>query len=258
MRFSHLAVVGLGLAATLTTALALGQDTPKPAAPLLAPNPAPPSPALSAELKSQKARISYIVGVQIGRQLAASVKNDQLEVDSDLVSKGIKDVLGEGKLLVTDQEIGVIMQEVQKELTAKRMAAMEAQRKQADNFLAGNSAKPGVVTLPSGLQYKVIKEGTGAIPTANDWVRTNYRGTMVDGAEFDSSYKRNKPAVFPVNGVIRGWTEALQKMKVGSKWQLFIPSNLAYGPQGKPPIPPNSTLLFDIELLAIVPAGTEE
>lgn len=247
MRFSHVAAAGLGFAVTLTSALALGQNAP-PAA----------KPAASVALATQKDKLSYIIGIQVGRQLAQSVKNDMLDIDPDLVGKGIKDALSESKFLLTDAEIAATLQEVQKELTAKRMAAMESQRKQADGFLAANKAKPGVVSLPSGLQYKVVKDGAGPIPTANDWVRTHYRGTLVDGTEFDSSYKRNAPAVFPVNGVIRGWTEALQKMKVGSKWQLFIPADLAYGPQAKGNIPPNSTLLFDIELLAIVPPGTEK
>jgi len=125
-------------------------------------------------------------------------------------------------------------------------------QKEGEVFLAENKKKKGVITLPSGLQYQVIKEGTGKIPKATDTVTTHYRGTLIDGTEFDSSYKRGEPASFPVNGVIKGWTEALQLMKVGSKWQLFIPSNLAYGPQGAgQAIGPNATLIFEIELLSI-------
>jgi FKBP-type peptidyl-prolyl cis-trans isomerase FklB len=119
-------------------------------------------------------------------------------------------------------------------------------------FLEANKAKPGVVTLPDGLQYKVIKEGAGEKPTANDVVTVNYSGKLIDGTEFDSSYKRGEPATFPVNGVIRGWTEALQQMKVGSTWELFIPADLAYGDRGVPPvIGPNQTLIFTVELLGI-------
>jgi FKBP-type peptidyl-prolyl cis-trans isomerase FklB len=259
MRFSHVAVVGIGFTATLTTALALGQDTAKPAAPAPAPASTPPAATVpapaSGALKTSKDKLSYIIGIQVGRQLAQAAKNDMLDVDPDLVGKAIKDVLGGGKLLLTDQEIMATQQEVQKELIAKKMAAMDAQRKLGDTFLVENKAKPGVVTLPSGLQYKVLKEGTGPIPTATDRISAHYKGTLVDGTEFDSSYKRNLPLVIPVNGVIQGWSEALQKMKVGSKWQLFIPSNLAYGAQGKGSIPPNSTLLFEMELLGIEPAG---
>ncbi len=257
MRFSHVAVVGIGFTATLTTALALGQDAAKPAAPAPSSVPPPataPAPA-SGELKTSKAKLSYIIGIQVGRQLAQAAKNDMLEVDPDLVGRAIKDVLGGGKLLLTDQEILATQQEVQKELIAKKMAAMDAQRKKGDTFLVENKAKPGVVTLPSGLQYKVLKEGTGPVPTATDRISAHYKGTLVDGTEFDSSYKRDMPLVIPVNGVIQGWSEALQKMKVGSKWQLFIPSNLAYGAQGKGSIPPNSTLLFEMELLGIEPAA---
>jgi FKBP-type peptidyl-prolyl cis-trans isomerase FklB len=125
-------------------------------------------------------------------------------------------------------------------------------QKEGEVFLAENKKKKGVVTLPSGLQYHVITAGTGKIPKATDTVTTHYRGTLIDGTEFDSSYKRGEPASFPVNGVIKGWTEALQLMKVGSKWQLFIPSNLAYGPQGAGQvIGPSATLIFEIELLSI-------
>jgi FKBP-type peptidyl-prolyl cis-trans isomerase len=120
-------------------------------------------------------------------------------------------------------------------------------------FLAANKSKPGVVTLPDGLQYVVITNGTGAMPTANDTVTVNYRGTFINGTEFDSSYKRGQPASFPVMGVIHGWTEALLQMRVGSKWQLFIPSDLAYGEPGRTGIPPNSTLIFDVELVSVQP-----
>jgi len=139
----------------------------------------------------------------------------------------------------------------------KMQQESEANKKEGDAFLAANKTKEGVITLPDGLQYKVLKQGDGPKPTTNDKVVCNYRGTLVKGTEFDSSYKRNEPATFPVTGVIKGWTEALQLMPVGSKWQLYIPSDLAYGPPGRPPvIPPNSTLVFEIELLSIQPPQT--
>jgi FKBP-type peptidyl-prolyl cis-trans isomerase FklB len=134
-----------------------------------------------------------------------------------------------------------------------------ANKKEGETFLAGNKAKPGIVTLPSGLEYKIEKEGTGPKPTASDSVVCNYRGTLIDGKEFDSSYKRGQPATFPVSGVIKGWTEALQLMPVGSKWQLFVPSDLAYGDRGAgPDIGPGATLVFEVELLSIQEKPKEE
>jgi len=142
--------------------------------------------------------------------------------------------------------------EVRKQQMEKMQVAAEANKKQGDEFLAANKAKEGVVTLPSGLQYKVLQQGTGPKPTATDSVVCNYRGTLVDGTEFDGSYKRGQPATFPVSQVVKGWTEALQLMPIGSKWQLFVPADLAYGPRGKPPvIGPNATLIFEIELISI-------
>ena len=132
-------------------------------------------------------------------------------------------------------------------------AAGEANKKQGDAFMAANKTKEGVVTLPDGLQYKILTAGTGPKPLATDTVICNYKGTLIDGSEFDSSYKRGQPATFPVGGVIKGWTEALQLMPVGSKWQLFIPSDLAYGDRGQGPIGPNATLIFEVELVSIQP-----
>jgi FKBP-type peptidyl-prolyl cis-trans isomerase len=145
----------------------------------------------------------------------------------------------------------------QKEFKVKqqKMQAEKAVKNKADGdaFLATNKKNSGVIALPDGLQYTVLTTGTGAIPSATDTVSVNYRGTLLDGTEFDSSYKRGQPAQFPVSGVIHGWTEALEKMNVGSKWKLFIPAELAYGEQGRPGIPPNSTLIFEVELLSIQP-----
>ena len=209
-------------------------------------------------LKDQKDKVSYSIGLQIG----GTIKAQGLDVNPDLLALAIKDTLAGGKTLLTEQEAGEVMQKLQTEMMAKGAAKAAAEtakaaesapknRKDGTAFLAANAKKEGVKTLPSGLQYKILKAGTGKIPKATDTVTTHYRGTFLDGKEFDSSYKRNEPASFPVSGVIAGWTEALKLMPVGSKWQLFIPSELAYGDQGQRGIPPASTLLFDIELLSI-------
>ncbi len=157
---------------------------------------------------------------------------------------------------LTEDQARAALMEVQNEMRKKQQAEMqaagEANKKEGDAFLAANKAKEGVVTLPSGLQYKILTQGTGPKPTATDSVVCNYRGTLINGTEFDSSYKRGEPATFPVSGVIKGWTEALQLMPVGSKWQLFVPSDLAYGERSPgPEIAPDSTLIFEVELLSI-------
>jgi FKBP-type peptidyl-prolyl cis-trans isomerase FklB len=203
-------------------------------------------------LKTQKDKASYGIGMNIGKNL----KRDAVDVDPDLVSKGIKDAFSGGKTLMSDEEYRATMSALQKEIREKqagtaRMAA-EKNKKEGEAFLAGNGKKEGVVTLPSGLQYKVLKSGAGKTPKLTDTVETHYRGTRIDGTEFDSSYKRGQTATFPVNGVIPGWTEALQKMKEGDKWLLFVPSNLAYGERGAGrDIGPNATLLFEVELIAV-------
>ena len=170
---------------------------------------------------------------------------------------GLKDALEGNKLVLSQAEMKQVYDAWQKKMRAKQAAkqAAEAAKNLAAGtaFLEANKAKEGVKVLPSGLQYKVVKEGTGNIPTTKDKVKTHYRGTLIDGTEFDNSYKRNRPAEFPVTGVIKGWTEALQLMKEGAKWELYIPANLAYGERGTPGgIPANSTLIFEIELLEIV------
>ncbi|MCA1685373.1 MAG: FKBP-type peptidyl-prolyl cis-trans isomerase [Planctomycetia bacterium] len=237
-------VAVVGLAVAVVSGVAAGQDAAKESAT-----------KGSAELKDLKSKASYSIGLSIGRNL----KGAAVDVDSDLIARGLKDGVSGAKALLTDEELQKVMQDFQAAIVAKKMeeskGAGDKNKKEGDAFLAANKAKPDVKVLPSGLQYKVIKEGTGATPKPTDTVTTNYRGTLIDGTEFDSSYKRNEPASFPVNGVIRGWTEALQRMKVGSKWQLYIPSELAYGPNGSPPvIGPNSVLVFDIELLGVGPA----
>ncbi len=203
-------------------------------------------------LKSQRDKISYV----IGRDIGANLKKQSIDVDPDILAKGIKDGLSGGKSLLNEQEIREITTNLQKEMMAKQQELKkklgEKNKKEGEVFLAENKKKEGVKTLPSGLQYKVIKAGTGKKPKSTDTVTTNYRGTLIDGTEFDSSYRRGQPATFPVNGVIPGWTEALQLMQEGAKWQLFVPSNLAYGDRGAgPQIGPNAALIFEVELISI-------
>lgn len=203
-------------------------------------------------LKTEKDKISYSIGLNIGGNL----KRDAIEIDVEALSKGIKDALTGGKPLMTEKEVQETMTAFQKTMIAKQQEKMKSvgdkNKKEGEAFLAENKKKEGVKTTASGLQYKVIKEGTGKTPKSTDTVTVNYRGALIDGTEFDSSYKRNEPTSFPVNGVIPGWTEALQLMKTGSKYQLFIPSNLAYGERGAGgQIGPNATLIFEVELLSI-------
>ncbi len=209
-------------------------------------------PAYGATLKTDQDKISYMVGYQIG----SNFKRDGLDVDTNMMLTGMKEALAGTKSTLTPEESQKLMQDLQKNLQtkaeAKRKAEGEKNAADGKKFLADNAKKSGVKTLPSGLQYKVVTEGKGDSPKATDTVSTNYKGTLIDGTEFDSSYKRGQPAKFPVNGVIKGWTEALQLMKPGAKWQLFVPSDLAYGDRGAGElIGPNATLLFEVELLAI-------
>ena len=203
------------------------------------------------DLKTQKDKASYSIGLDIGRNL----KDQSIDVDPKLLAQGVQDAIS-GKQLLTDEEIKGVMATFQKEMQAKAAAQTkeigDKNLKEGKAFLEENKKKKGVVALPSGLQYKIITAGTGKKPKASDTVTTNYKGTLIDGTEFDSSYKRGQPASFPVQGVIPGWTEALQLMPVGSKWQLFVPPNLAYGPRGAGhAIGPNATLIFEVELLSI-------
>ncbi len=203
-------------------------------------------------LQTQKEKQSYSMGVDIGKRLKAQ----SIEVDTDSFSLGLKDALSGNKTLLTEEEIKESLSALQKELMEKQAERTkmlgEKNKKEGEAFLEENKKKEGVITLPSGLQYKVIKEGTGKQPSADSTVETNYRGTLIDGSEFDSSYKRGQTATFPVNGVIQGWTEALQLMKEGAKWQLFVPANLAYGERGAGNvIGPNATLIFEVELISV-------
>lgn len=203
-------------------------------------------------LETQKDKTSYAIGLSVGK----SLQKDSIDADPKIVLQGLQDALSGNKALLTDDEIRATMmalqQEVHQKQEEKQQALMETNKKEGEAFLAANSKKEGVVTLPSGLQYKILQQGTGAKPTASDTVVCNYKGTLLDNTEFDSSYKRGQPASFPVSQVIKGWTEALQLMPVGSKWQLFIPSDLAYGERGQgTTIAPNATLIFEVELLSI-------
>ena len=209
-----------------------------------------------AALKTQKDKTSYAIGMNIGKNL----QMDSVDVDPNILLQGIKDALAGDKSLLTDDEakatLGALQADVSKRQQEKMQVVGEANKKEGEAFLAANKAKEGVVTLPSGLQYKILKEGTGPKPVASDSVVCNYRGTLLDGTEFDSSYKRGEPATIPVGKVIKGWMEALQLMPVASKWQLFIPSEMAYGQHGVgTEIGPNATLIFEVELLSIQGKG---
>jgi FKBP-type peptidyl-prolyl cis-trans isomerase FklB len=196
-------------------------------------------------------------------KMGTNFKKQSVPVDANIMARGIKDALAGSKTLLTDEEAQAAIMEVQKQMQAQQQGkakeAGDANKKEGEAFLAGNKGKEGVVALPSGLQYKILTAGTGPKPTASDSVVCNYRGTLISGTEFDSSYKRGQPATFPVSGVIKGWTEALQLMPVGSKWQLFIPSDLAYGERGAgADIGPGATLIFEVELLSIEDKSKEK
>ena len=204
------------------------------------------------KLESQSDRASYGIGLDIGRNF----KEQSIAINPEALAQGIRDGFNGDAPKLSDDELRAAMEGFQNEMMAKQETGMkdvaERNRKEGEAFLAANKDKPGVVTLPSGLQYIVIKPGSGPKPKLTDTVVTHYRGTLIDGKVFDSSYDRGEPISFPVNGVIGGWTEALQLMSVGAKWQLFIPSQLAYGTRGAgPDIGPNATLIFDVELISI-------
>ncbi|MBN2346466.1 MAG: FKBP-type peptidyl-prolyl cis-trans isomerase [Candidatus Aminicenantes bacterium] len=210
------------------------------------------------DLDSQKKKVSYAIGLDIGRNF----KSRSMDIDLDVLFQGLKDAQKDDGTLLGPEEIQQVMTQFQQDMMKadqeKRQARGLDNKTREDAFLRENAGKPGVKVTPSGLQYKVISEGTGPRPLESDTVKVHYRGTLLDGTEFDSSYKRNDPAVFPLKGVIKGWTEALQLMRTGSKYQIFLPSRLAYGESGAGEvIGPNATLVFEIELLGIEkPAGT--
>jgi FKBP-type peptidyl-prolyl cis-trans isomerase len=203
-------------------------------------------------LTGEKEKLSYAVGLNLGNQLRAQ----SIDVDADPLTTGLRDALSGGKPLLTEQEVRGLLNGLQNKMKRKQVALqgemVVRNKKEGEAFLAENKARDGVVALESGLQYKILKAADGKKPTADDTVVCHYRGTLIDGTEFDSSYKRKQPATFQVQKVIKGWTEALQLMPVGSKWQLFIPSGLAYGQRGTGRgIGPNATLVFEVELIAI-------
>tara|TARA_B100001123_G_scaffold125867_2_gene146610 strand:+ start:1820 stop:2518 length:699 start_codon:yes stop_codon:yes gene_type:complete len=207
------------------------------------------------DLKTEEQKFSYSLGYSIGKDMANGLKRQGISPDHDAFSQGVRDVLkGEGALL-TDAEIKQVMESYKQKIMSKQMEerrkAGEGNRQEGAAFLAENKRKEGVVELASGLQYKVIGAGSGNSPSATDKVTVHYRGTLLDGSEFDSSYKRNEPATFPLNGVIKGWTEGLQLMKTGGKWEFYIPAGLAYGDRDNVNIPAGSTLIFEVELLSI-------
>jgi FKBP-type peptidyl-prolyl cis-trans isomerase FklB len=235
----------------LSTSASAQQTTP--------PNQAPPAGAQAAPAPApaplDRAKVSYALGMDLGAQL----RKQGLEIDAAIFAKALNDALTGAKLEMTTEEsqklIAAFQAGARKTLEAAAAAAGLKNKQVGEAFLAANKTKQGVVTLPSGLQYKILKEGTGPKPTLDDTVECHYRGRLLDGTEFDSSYKRNQAAAFPVKGVIKGWTEALQLMPVGSKWELYLPSALAYGERGAgQTIAPNATLVFEVELLSIVKA----
>lgn len=202
-------------------------------------------------LDTREQKVSYGFGLMLGKRMT----NDLPDLEVDSFIKGVRDAVGGAAPLMTDAEVSQLLSEYQYEQQQKQMEELqkvsEENKKKGSEFLAANKEKEGVVTLESGLQYKVIQEGKGVQPGPNDTVKVHYTGTLIDGSVFDSSVERGSPVSFPVNGVISGWTEALQLMPTGSKWQLFIPSDLAYGANGNRSIGPNETLLFEVELLEV-------
>lgn len=207
------------------------------------------------KLETQKDKVSYVIGQNIGRNMQQQ-QMDETVIDLNQLRAGIEDVLNGKDSKLTDEQMAEIMTQFQQDMVARadslNKVKGEANKKTGEEFLAKNAKEAGVVVLPSGLQYKVITEGTGKKPGPTSVVTVHYHGTLIDGKEFDSSIKRGQPATFPVNGVIAGWTEALQLMPAGSKWKLFIPSALAYGEQAASNvIGPNSTLIFEVELISV-------
>ncbi len=200
------------------------------------------------ELKSDQDKLSYVFGYQLGQRMAA----DGIEVNADIYNQAFREGLAGKTMMLSPEEVQLVMENFQKR-GQERMREMGERNLQAGkDYLAANSGKEGVEVLESGLQYKIIKQGEGNKPKATDTVKVHYRGTLIDGREFDSSYSRGEPATFPVNRVIAGWTEILQQMPVGSHYQVVIPADKAYGERGAPPmIGPNSVLIFEIELLSI-------
>jgi FKBP-type peptidyl-prolyl cis-trans isomerase FklB len=204
------------------------------------------------QLKDLKDKASYSIGLNLGRNF----KKQNVDLNPDALVAGVKDAVSGKKPALSEAEERDVMTNFQKEVMDKQKAMADKNAADGKKFLEDNKKKEGVKTTASGLQYKVMKEGTGPQPKASDTVTVDYKGTLIDGTEFDSSYKRGQPATFPLNGVIKGWTEGLQLMKTGAKYQFFIPSDLAYGARAMgPDISPNSTLIFEVELKNVQPAA---
>jgi FKBP-type peptidyl-prolyl cis-trans isomerase FklB len=203
------------------------------------------------ELKTDKDKLSYALGMNFGENF----RKQGVDVDPAVFAKAFAEAFNTGKTAMSEEDMKTVLtaaaQDIRKKQAAEQAVKSDQAQKDGEKFLADNKTKDSVVALPSGLQYKILKQGTGEKPGPDDTVICNYKGTLIDGTEFDASEKHGGPATFPVKGVIAGWTEALQLMPVGSKWQLFVPSSLAYGAQGPPGIGPNATLIFEVELVSI-------
>lgn len=207
-------------------------------------------PATAEDLKTDAEKLGYAIGMNIGTNL----KRQQIEADAEQLANGLKASFSGSETVLSTEEMQQILMAYQQKMQQEMMEKMAAEMANNQKYLEENAKKEGVVTTDSGLQYKVLTQGNGASPVADSNVQVHYRGSLIDGTEFDSSYARNEPVSFPLNGVITGWTEALQLMKEGDKWELTIPSQLAYGEMGKQPvIPPNATLVFEVELLKVLP-----
>ena len=199
------------------------------------------------QLKTEKEKFSYALGMNLGE----SFRSQGLDLDPAVFAQALAEAYETGETQMSEQEMHAVLSAAAEKLRNKEAEESENVKLVGENFLAENKTREGVVTLPSGLQYKILKQGTGSKPALSDSVSCHYRGTLIDGTEFDASANHGGPLTFPLRGVIRGWTEALQLMPVGSKWQLFVPSDLAYGEQGPPGIGPNATLIFEVELVSI-------
>ncbi len=238
----------------VTLGLAYAQDTPKKAKPADSEKKSKTAAKTNdaIELKTLKQKVSYSIGLNIGR----SITRDGLEIDADLLALGIKDIMAKREPRLTKEEVNEALTKfsaaMRDQATEKDKLAAGKNKKAGEAFLAANKKKEGVVATKSGLQYKILKQGKGPSPKPTDRVRTHYHGTLIDGTVFDSSVDRGQPSTFGVNQVIKGWIEALQLMKVGGKWRIFVPSELAYGTRGSgSKIGPDTVLVFEIELLAI-------
>lgn len=242
-------LVALLTAAVLPVAYAQPPQ-PSPAAPD-APATPPPAP-LDAD------KVSYAIGVTMGRSMVSQLQGDGVEFNADRLVEGYRDAVTGAEAEMSYEDIDATMKSLVASIPSLQQQAAQKNLERGDAFLAENKAKEGVQTTESGLQYRVIQEGTGDTPTGDDTVSVNYRGRLINGYVFDSSYRRGQPASLPVSGVIPGWQEALKMMKEGAKWEIFIPANLAYGQRRQPGIPANSALIFDVELVEVMPKAQEQ